>query len=55
MSNTQNDDTRTEDARDDACCSAMTIIKLLAVNAPIEILRKELANLTRLVEQSAGG
>jgi hypothetical protein len=43
-----------DDARDDACCSAMTLIKLLAVKAPIEILRKELANLTKLIEQSAG-
>jgi len=38
-----------EDRVSDACCSAMRMIRLLTLNAPLNILHAEIRNLTRLV------
>lgn len=38
-----------EDRVSDACCSAMRMIRLLTLNAPLNILQAEIRNLTRLV------
>ncbi len=38
-----------EDRVSDACCSAMRMIRLLTLNAPLAILHAEIRNLTRLV------
>ena len=39
-----------EDRVSDACCSAMRMIRLLTLNAPLTILHAEIRNLTRLVK-----
>ena len=38
-----------EDRVSAACCSAMRMIRLLTLNAPLAILHAEIRNLTRLV------